>query len=424
LAINFIADHDTCRQASIRVPTGSPDRSTAESVPFDAPSAAVAWEERTIVDRSLFRSFAERAAKMLRPLVAEPLLAELWPLADGAATRGATLGTALAQARHAYEGTLGLQTLEVPLSRLCRSEAFAWFAAWLLAEAPRVRSVYNAAVQAYRAANRVRSATHPVPDLAKEGELFESPLWVWSRSDPRRRHLFVQFRSGGMVLTDREAWTCEIPGVGDGSPLAAVERLLALDEQGIRLRPRALTTTWYARVLLSDLFVHGIGGAKYDEVTDRIIAELFQISPPAYLTATATLHLPVAHETDAGRRLRTLRSRRRDLRFHAEAAAAGEGDAFLAAARAKRECIDEFRAAASSQWQRDAARQRHQAVIRANAALAPWAAEELRCLDVEEASLKERLRGQQLLESREHAFCLFPRETIVPSLSALAGGHG
>jgi hypothetical protein len=425
VAVNLLIDNDTCRQASIRVPTGSIDRPTAELVAFDAARPAVAWEERQIADTELFRTFGERAANTVRPLVSNPLVDELWPLAIEAAGRGATLGAAIAQGRHAYEGALGLSTLELPLSEVCRGEAFLWFAAWLIEEAPRVRSVYNAAVQAYRAANRIRSAAHPVPDLTiedhRDGNYIESPLWVWSQDDPRRRHLFVARRADRLLLTDREHWNCEIQAVGDGSPQRTIEQLHDLGERGIRLRPRALTNTWYARVALGDFFVHGIGGAKYDEVTDRIIAELFGISPPAYLTATATLRLPIAHTSRAESRLRSLAARRRDLQFHPETAASRDDPTWLAAIREKERCIDDFRAAAPLEWNRDEARRRHEAIVRANAAFAPWIASELQALAAEEAALDDRLRGDRLLDSREHAFCLFPRDAIAPQLAALAG---
>ena len=45
------------------------------------------------------------------------------------------------------------------------------------------------------------------------------------------------------------------------------------------LRPRALTLTLFARVCLGDFFIHGIGGGKYDEVTDAIIRDYFGIEP-------------------------------------------------------------------------------------------------------------------------------------------------
>ncbi|RIK82654.1 MAG: hypothetical protein DCC68_05910 [Planctomycetota bacterium] len=421
VAVNLVIDNDVCRSASIRVPAGDVDKPRAELVAFDAPGIAVPWEERVIVDGARFRSFADRVVSAVHSLVAEPLVRDLWPHAVAAAERGAALGTALAQARHAYEGDLGLSTLEVPLSSVCRGEAFAWFVAWLLVEAPRVRGVYNVAVQAYRAANRIRSAAHPVPDLAFDGEFCEAPLWIWSRDDPRRRRLFVAGKPDRIVLTDREGFRREIAARLD-APHHVAEQISHLAAQGVRLRPRALTNTWFARLALGHLFVHGIGGAKYDEVTDQIIAGLFGIEPPAYLTATATLRLPIAHASGAAAALETLARRRRDLAYRAEAAIARDDPAWRAVVAQKQACIQEFRAANGRPWNRDMARRLHSAVAAANAALSPWTADDLRALDAEEARLKERVRAEQLLESREYAFCLFPRDAIVPVLGSLADG--
>ena len=57
-----------------------------------------------------------------------------------------------------------------------------------------------------------------------------------------------------------------LPLTPDRESCCAVEALGDLPGLGIRLRTRALTTTMYARFLIGDLFVHGIGGAKYDEL--------------------------------------------------------------------------------------------------------------------------------------------------------------
>ena len=53
----------------------------------------------------------------------------------------------------------------------------------------------------------------------------------------------------------------------------------------------ALVTTLFARLVLSDLFIHGIGGAKYDQLTDELIRSFFGLAPPDYLVISATLHL-------------------------------------------------------------------------------------------------------------------------------------
>ena len=94
--------------------------------------------------------------------------------------------------------------------------------------------------------------------------------------------------------------------------------LLALAERGVRIRTRALITTLAARLLLGDLFLHGIGGAKYDHVTDRLIADFFGLEPPGYMVVSGTLHLPVTHQPARGDDLLQLRHRIRELEFHPE----------------------------------------------------------------------------------------------------------
>jgi hypothetical protein len=55
-----------------------------------------------------------------------------------------------------------------------------------------------------------------------------------------------------------------------------------------------LTLTTYLRLLVVDQFVHGIGGGRYDQVTDRLIGTFFGLTPPRFAVATATLFFPGA----------------------------------------------------------------------------------------------------------------------------------
>ena len=77
-----------------------------------------------------------------------------------------------------------------------------------------------------------------------------------------------------------------------------------LQEQGLKVRTRALTTTMFARLFLADLFIHGIGGGKYDELTDAIIQHFYGITPPGFLVLSGTrlLPLPSFHYTVDDRR--------------------------------------------------------------------------------------------------------------------------
>src|SRR3954470_4262413 len=76
VGIHLLIDSDTCRSASIRVPTGSVLEPRVEAVPYDEPMAEVPHEERHIRDAATFSTFAERSALLIRPFVQNPLVEE------------------------------------------------------------------------------------------------------------------------------------------------------------------------------------------------------------------------------------------------------------------------------------------------------------------------------------------------------------
>ena len=82
------------------------------------------------------------------------------------------------------------------------------------------------------------------------------------------------------------------------------------------LRPRALTLTLFARLFLGDFFIHGIGGGKYDEVTDTIIRNFYSIEPPAFQVLSATVHLPLPTFLITVTDVLDLRRLKRDLHWN------------------------------------------------------------------------------------------------------------
>jgi hypothetical protein len=62
---------------------------------------------------------------------------------------------------------------------------------------------------------------------------------------------------------------------------------------GRPLLPRAFLMGALARTALSDRFVHGLGGATYEQVTDRWLRRWLGWAPPAFDVVSATLRLPL-----------------------------------------------------------------------------------------------------------------------------------
>ena len=238
-AINLVIDNDVLSEATLRVPGQSVSDPRAEQIAFDRPDPKIPYEERRIEERPLFDTFDRRVVEHLSPLVADPLIARYWPLVRARAEQTDNLGACLAQARHQLEGLAwGLETLEVPQSRVCASEAFQWLVAHLLARLPRFHAVHNEAVREYRRRYHVRSTSHPVPELAQDGPWLEAPLWVWTAGEPHRRRLFARPAGGEVALSDRRKWEVRLPLQAEGQAGRTVERLLELQGGGVRIRSR------------------------------------------------------------------------------------------------------------------------------------------------------------------------------------------
>jgi len=155
--------------------------------------------------------------------------------------------------------------------------------------------------------------------------------------------------------------------------------------------------------VLSDLFLHGIGGAKYDQVTDDIARRFFGFSLPEFATASATLRLPIAHPMTRHDSIRDVRRQLRELTYHPERHLSTNGAAAEAAIREKRRWLE-------TEVLPQNARNRHQAIAAANAALQPFVAPRRDQLEHQRHEIERRLAVDSILNSREYSFCLFPRE--------------
>jgi hypothetical protein len=412
IGIHLLIDSDLCRSASVRVPAGTPDAPRVESVPLDQPAAEVPYEERVMVDRATLESFAGRVTQLIKRLVTDPVVDQLWPLVQSRLGEQPSLGLCLAQGRHLLEAAWGNVTLELPQSAVCQLPEFGWFAAHLLANLPRFWTAHNEALADYRAAHRLRGRAQPVPDLAEIDGWLEAPFWVWSADDPQRRPLFARQEDDRLLVTDRWRRTVDLSLSAEGDAAAAAGQLADLAERGVKIRTRALATTLFARLCLSDMFLHGIGGAKYDQVTDAIARRFFGFDLPELAVVSATLRLPIGHRHSAQAGQHTLRQQLRDLEFHPERFALRDGT--LPADKVSQ--VAEL-AARKQRWidtpkTEQNARRRHEEITAVNEALYAHVAHLRTQIEHQLDDIECRTRASAILESREYAFCLFPREPL------------
>ncbi len=290
--LQLIVDQDVLHDSAVRVPVGTRATPRLEALAYDAPQVGRPWEAAQIVDPALWNSFPTRLRTLLQSWGIDPVGASVWSsLPDGEAPP--SLVPSLTRMRAGIERKWGAGSLELPVSVWSAQPAAVWWMVHLLAHHRRIFEIYNATVQEYRSVNRIRSRAHPVPNLIETEGWIEVPFWGWHATSARRERLFVrQFGSELALRTVSGDIGC-LSLTSETSAATATEQLLALAKSGWKLRPRALTMTWLARMGLADGFIHGLGGAKYDEMTDALIGRFWGCHAPAYVTVSATLHLPL-----------------------------------------------------------------------------------------------------------------------------------
>ena len=387
--LNLIVDNDTAKTTSMRlaaigevearngiVAPLRPEDVHLLSLPYDHFEGEVPFEERLIVDSELFRSVVDRALPAMRNWGFAPILPEFWTEMQRQRRRTPILGEIVSATRRSWERRWGCHNLEIPLSRLCTTQSFQRFARHVVHDLPRFHAIYNECVIEYRRRYGIRSRNHPVPELHRDGDVFEAPFWNVRKGDARRARLLV--RAG------------DVPS-------------------GPGLRSRALTTTMFARFCLADGFIHGIGGAKYDEVTDAIVNRWLGIEAPGFIVLTATLRLPLPHFTATPRDFQRALRQARDLvwnpqrHFSAEDAQRPEVRR-LTTEKERLIGVEPRGKAERKAWFRELSELTEQ--------IRPWVSNQMETTKGELARLERETGANELLLRRDFPWCLFPENVL------------
>jgi hypothetical protein len=162
-------------------------------------------------------------------------------------------------------------------------------------------------------------------------------------------------------------------------------------------------------LLLADLFIHGIGGGRYDEITDAILTRAFGVEPPWYLVLTGTLHLPLPTFASTADELRRERRRMRDVYWNPQrhlpdgVKARPEVQAVLA----ERARLIAWRPSSPA----DRLARYHQLRETADRLRGSVADVEAQAMEEAEQAADE-VAANDILRRRDYAFCLFPESQL------------
>ena len=361
IPLNLIVNHDTMKSDAIALPTWHKWQAHCvrrTSVSFDDFNKPEPYETRQIANKNCFASFADRVLVQTANWGFTPMICQAWQQAL-ALPAGTSIGERFTHMRVHQERAWGCENIQYRVSDLSRTEAFQLFAQDIIVNAERFRACYNAAVREYRKRHKLTSQSHPVPELA-EGEL---PFWsiAGHKRKPTMRH-----------------------------------------DERTNLRPRALTLTLFVRLCLADYFIHGLGGGKYDEVTDTIIANYYGMQPPAFQILTGTLLLPLPSFSATPNSVRAGKLAQRNRKWNPESFT----DVPHEAVEEKRYWI------AQQPGTRHERRARYRKLKELNAVLEPHVRGEQEAASILLEQGEAEVKANAILQRRDSAWLLYPEDEL------------
>lgn len=204
---------------------------------------------------------------------------------------------------------IGGRLLEIPLSAIASFPEALTLTADILKQSQRFAQVYNTTLKLFREEHGLRNAANPFPDLKISDDLYELPFWVVDHENRVRHALEVQ-QDGDVTRLIANGET--IDSFTGSISADALEPMLL---QNIQLVPRGALITAFLRLLFSDLFVHGVGGARYDQFTDEFIRTWWNCEPPAFTLATAS-RFAFPEQKQQIERIQSLKMNMRDMQFN------------------------------------------------------------------------------------------------------------
>jgi hypothetical protein len=164
-------------------------------------------------------------------------------------------------------------------SKIWSSEPFIQFTASWLSNLPEMTESYNKSLDEYRAKYGITHDLTPMPNLKFENWWTEIPFWGVTKY--HQRHSLWAKKEGKHLMLKMKG--------GDGTFSLDHENIQAgLGTLALSLWPKAIPQTLFCRLFLCDFFVHGIGGAAYEEVGDMLFSKVFKLKPLAYGVVSGT----------------------------------------------------------------------------------------------------------------------------------------
>lgn len=174
----------------------------------------------------------------------------------------------------------GTRRIYLEGNMLWKSDAFTDFLVHWFTHMSELNELYNQSLNEYRRAHGISHEIEPMPNLKFDDWYFETPFWgtnahhhrdtLWAKLDGK--HLLLKLRGAeGHFSFDLKELKAELA-----------------KSTALTLWPKAIPQTLFCRMYLCDFFIHGTGGAVYEEVGNRFFEKALKSEAPAFGVVTAT----------------------------------------------------------------------------------------------------------------------------------------
>jgi hypothetical protein len=277
-AFHKVTDTDVPREWDFRFP-GAPDPGGTNPF-FPADRQDTPYADQPAPSPAALEALLDRCAAGAPPSWSSRL--GYWRPRLEASLRGADSWVSFQLATlRALDDLTGLDRSLLVSSLLFQTPAFLRYAAAWLKSLDALGEATNRALDRFRAETGSRNAAEPSPNLRTDGDWREAPFWLTRPGGPRRTLWAMRTGPDGAVLRGAD---------GEGEWRASWTDGVLRVEGDVRVWPKALPQSLFVRLFLCDLFIHGVGGARYERVNDHLFRSLFGSEPPFLGVASATLH--------------------------------------------------------------------------------------------------------------------------------------
>jgi len=302
---------------------------------------------------------------------------------------------------------LGLKIVYLPVSQLSRSTAFLEFTASIITQAGSFAHCFNKALDKQIQDWKIKPHQTIRPlSINQRGAWIELPFWLL-RPDAKPCTLFVENNKSYKNLYDGKHY------LGRLELSSAGQLKKILESSDYFIRPKAVTLTLFVRLLLADWFIHGVGGAKYEYITDYLLRHYYRLEELYFGIATTTMTLSMVESAGStSKNKQELKKKIRHLKYNPEKflnQSLSEKHPVMELIKAKRDLV---RTASDKKNPSDVRNSSWKSISEVNNKLLSFNKDYLKDLN-EKLKLSQKLdASRDVLEYRKFFFGLFPKDKL------------